>query len=107
MKTRFNSRKKFLFVSRWGESLDIVNTIKLEGHEVKLFIEDKPSKEIGFGFVPKVAHWKKHIDWADLIVFDYTGYGKIASELRKSGKLVIGGTEYTDNLELDRNFGQS
>ncbi|WP_044639557.1 phosphoribosylamine--glycine ligase [Siansivirga zeaxanthinifaciens] len=107
MKTKSSLQKKFLFVSRWGESLDIVNTIKLEGHEVKLFIEDKPSKEIGYGFVPKVNQWEKHIDWADIIVFDYTGYGKIASELRKSGKLVIGGTEYTDQLELDRNFGQS
>ncbi|MFC4400366.1 phosphoribosylamine--glycine ligase [Mariniflexile soesokkakense] len=99
--------KNFLFVSRWGESLDIINTIKLEGHDVKMFIEDKASKEIGYGFVKKVAQWEKHIDWADIIVFDYTGYGKIASKLRASGKLVIGGTEYTDNLELDRNFGQS
>ena len=99
--------KKFLFVSRWGESLDIANTIKIEGHLVKLFIEDKESKEIGFGFVDKVTKWEKHIDWADIIIFDYTGYGKIASELRSSGKLVIGGTEYTDNLELDRNFGQA
>lgn len=94
-------------MSRWGESLDIVNSIQDEGYEVKLFIEDKGCKEIGFGFVPKVNKWEKHIDWADIIIFDYTGYGKIASELRNAGKLVIGGTEYTDRLELDRNFGQS
>ncbi|WP_308990497.1 phosphoribosylamine--glycine ligase [Mariniflexile litorale] len=99
--------KKFLFVSRWGESLDIINTIKLEGNDVKMFIEDKASKEIGFGFVSKITQWEKHIDWADIIVFDYTGYGKVASELRAAGKLVIGGTEYTDKLELDRNFGQA
>ena len=71
-------------MSRWGESLDIINTIKSEGHAVKMFIEDKASKEIGFGFV-----------------------NKIASELRSKGKLVIGGTEYTYKLKLDRNFGQS
>ncbi|WP_445732288.1 phosphoribosylamine--glycine ligase [Mariniflexile sp.] len=107
MKTKNPLSKNFLFVSRWGESLDIINTIKLEGHHVKMFIEDKGSKEIGYGFVNKVAHWETHIDWADIIVFDYTGYGKIANELRSKGKLVIGGTEYTDKLELDRNFGQS
>ncbi|MFV0564874.1 MAG: phosphoribosylamine--glycine ligase [Flavobacteriaceae bacterium] len=107
MKTKLKGFKKFLFVSRWGETLDLVNTIKLEGHEVKFFIEDKGCKEIGYGFVNKVAHWEKHIDWADIVVFDYTGYGKIASELRQQGKLVVGGTEYTDNLELDRNFGQT
>ncbi|MCR8668426.1 phosphoribosylamine--glycine ligase [Aestuariibaculum sp. M13] len=107
MKTQTQSRKKFLFVSRWGESLDIANTIYLEGHAVKLYIEDKASKEIGYGFVPKAAQWEKHVDWADIIVFDYTGYGKIANALRAKGKLVLGGTEYTDNLELDRNFGQA
>ncbi|MCH4553730.1 phosphoribosylamine--glycine ligase [Aestuariibaculum lutulentum] len=107
MKTQTQSRKKFLFVSRWGESLDIANTIYLEGHAVKLYIEDKASKEIGYGFVPKAAQWEKHVDWADIIVFDYTGYGKIASALRAKGKFVLGGTEYTDNLELDRNFGQA
>ncbi|MFH6769970.1 phosphoribosylamine--glycine ligase [Gaetbulibacter aquiaggeris] len=107
MKEKQTQTRKFLFVSRWGESLDIVNSINAEGNEVKLYIEDKPSKEIGYGFVDKVTHWEKFIDWADIIIFDYTGYGKIASQLRSSGKLVIGGTEYTDRLELDRNFGQS
>jgi phosphoribosylamine--glycine ligase len=107
LKEKQTHSRKFLFVSRWGESLDIVNSIKAEGHDVKLYIEDKPSKEIGYGFVDKVIHWEKFIDWADIIIFDYTGYGKIASELRRAGKLVIGGTEYTDRLELDRNFGQS
>ncbi len=70
-----------------------------------MYIETKSCKEIGLGFVPKVSDWRKHVDWADLIIFDYTGYGKICEELRSSGKLVIGGSEYTDLLELDRNFG--
>ncbi len=107
MKTIDKVPKKFLFVSRWGESLDIVNTVKSEGHDVKFYIEDKASREIGYGFVKKVTDWKKYTDWADIIVFDYTGYGKEATELRNAGKLVFGGTEYTDNLELDRNFGQA
>ncbi len=107
MKDKQAQIRKFLFVSKWGESLDIVNSIKAEGNEVKFYIEDKTSKEIGYGFVDKVTHWEKFIDWADIIIFDYTGYGKIASQLRSAGKLVIGGTEYSDKLELDRNFGQS
>ena len=101
-----NTKKKFLVVSRWGESLDIAYAISMEGHTVKMYIEDKPSREIGYGFVQKVKDWQKHIEWADIFIFDYTGYGKVCSELRAAGKLVIGGTEYTDKLELDRNFGQ-
>jgi phosphoribosylamine---glycine ligase len=107
VKTKQTSGKKFLFISKWGEFLDIVYTTFLEGNEVKLYIEDKSSKEIGHGFVKKVTKWEDHIDWADVIVFDYTGYGKIATQLRAAGKLVIGGTEYTDRLEIDRNFGQA
>lgn len=100
------TKKNFLVVSRWGESLDIAYAISLEGHTVKMYIEDKPSREIGYGFVQKAKDWQKHIEWADILIFDYTGYGKVCSELRAAGKLVIGGTEYTDKLELDRNFGQ-
>ncbi len=105
-KEELELKRKFLLVSRWGETLDIANTILQEGNKVKMFIEDKSSREIGFGFVNKVKDWKKHIEWADVIIFDYTGYGTVCQELRNSGKLVVGGSEYTDLLELDRNFGQ-
>lgn len=106
MKKQLSVPKKFLFISRWGEILDIAYATKNEGHEVKLYIEDKHSREIGTGFVKKFTNWNKHIDWADIIVFDYTGYGKISAELRAAGKIVFGGSTYTDLLELDRNFGQ-
>jgi phosphoribosylamine--glycine ligase len=107
LKKEIAFKKHFLFVSRWGEILDIAYATQNEGNEVKLYTEDKSAKEIGNGFVKKVKDWKKHIDWADVIIFDYTGYGAICSELRAKGKLVFGGNEYTDRLELDRNFGQN
>ncbi|NJM15455.1 MAG: phosphoribosylamine--glycine ligase [Bacteroidales bacterium] len=94
-------------VSRWGETLDLAYAILKEGNLVKMYIDYKPAKQIGDGMVTKSRNWQADIDWADLIIFDYTGYGKIATELRNAGKLVFGGTEYADNLELDRNFGQS
>ncbi|KAA2217543.1 phosphoribosylamine--glycine ligase [Maribacter flavus] len=100
------SQKKILFVSRWGEILDVALAVKNEGHHVKLFIEERSCREIGYGFVQKSADWRKHIAWADYIVFDYTGYGEECEKLRTEGKLVFGGSSYTDSLELDRNFGQ-
>lgn len=102
-----NRKRRFLFVSRWGDLLDIVLAVQQEGNEVKLCIEHRGCREVGDGFVPKVRKWQSHVDWADVIVFDYTGYGKIASELREAGKLVFGGSVYTDKLELDRSFGQN
>jgi len=101
-----NSIRKFLFISRYGESLDIALATLEEGNEVKLYIEEKGLREIGYGFVKKVKDWEKHIDWADVLIFDYTGSGKVCEDLRAKGKIVFGGTSYTDALELDRNFGQ-
>ncbi len=105
MKNNDLTAKNILLISKYGETLDIANTLQQEGHHLKMFIEEKNCKEIGFGFCTKVTDWKKYIDWADLLIFDYTGYGAICEELRNSGKLVVGGSIYTDLLEMDRNFG--
>ncbi len=99
-------RKKFLFVSYEALSADIAWHLTKEGHEVKMHVANREDKDVGDGFVEKVDNWKAHIDWADVIVFDDVGFGKIADKLRKRGKLVIGGSEYTDRLENDREFGQ-
>ncbi len=100
-------KKKFLFVSIDALINDIAWQVFKEGHDVKYFIEDKKIRNIADGFVPKTDDWKKDVDWADVIVFDdVLGHGKKAQELRKKGKLVVGGTEYSDMLEDDRSFGQ-
>jgi len=72
-----------------------------------MFVEDKHCAEIGDGFVSKIKTWKKAVSWADIVIFDYTGFGAEAEALRSAGKPVIGGTHYTDRLENDRHFGQT
>ena len=101
------SAKKFLFVSWESLSGDLAWQIKNEGHEVKVFIKSEVDKDVYDGFLEKVDDWQKHKDWADVIVFDDVGFGKIADSLRKEGKLVVGGSEYTDKLEEDREFSQN
>jgi phosphoribosylamine---glycine ligase len=99
--------KKFLFYSYEALISDIAWQIVKEGHEVKYYIKEKRDQDIGDGFISKVTEWKEYIEWADIIVFDdVLGHGKLAQDLRKKGKLVIGGTEYTDKLEDERSFGQ-
>ena len=101
------SPKKFLFVSYDALISDVAWRVILEGHQAKYYIQSKSAKDIGNGFVPKVSNWEEHVDWADVVVFDdVLGHGKLAEELRKKGKDVIGGTGYTDRLEDDRSFGQ-
>ena len=100
-------RKKFLFISLEASIQDTAWSVLNEGHEVKYFIEEASQKEIGDGFLPKSEDWQKDAAWADVIVFDdVSGFGAKAKKLREEGKLVIGGTPYTDRLEDDRAFGQ-
>jgi phosphoribosylamine--glycine ligase len=101
------SPKKFLFVSWESLSGDLAWQLKKSGHEVKAYIKAECDQDVYDGFLDKVDEWEKYIDWADVIVFDDVGFGKKADELRKLGKLIIGGSEYTDKLEEDREFGQS
>jgi phosphoribosylamine--glycine ligase len=98
---------RFLFVSTFGTILDLAWQVKKEGHEARLWIQGKREQDIGEGFVEKIsAEWEAHKDWADVIVFDDTGFGATADKLRKEGRAVVGGTAYTDRLEDDRDFGQ-
>lgn len=99
--------KRFLFVS-WDSLIgDIAWQTVKEGQDVKYYIHNPDEREIADGFVPKTDDWRREVDWADVIVFDdVLGMGSLAEELRRAGKLVVGGTAYTDRLEDDRAFGQ-
>jgi len=97
---------KFLFVSWESLSGDIGWRLKQEGHEVKVYVKKHDDNDVYDGFLDKVDAWEDWRDWADIIVFDDSGFGKIADTLRRAGKAVIGGSEYTDRLEEDREFGQ-
>ena len=82
---------KFLFVSHESLSGDLAWKVQNGGHQVKCWIEDATDEYDGF--LEKVGgHWKDHVDWADVIVFDDTGFGKEADTLRKVGKAVVGGS---------------
>lgn len=106
-KNGFKTPMKFLFVSLESLSGDLAWTVKKEGHEVKAYIKEKSDYDVYNGFIDKVEKWEDWADWADVIVFDDVEFGEIAEKLRKKGKLVVGGSPYTDKLEIDREFGQA
>jgi phosphoribosylamine---glycine ligase len=100
-------KRKFLFVSLSALIGDIAWQVSKEGHDVRYYIDNEKERDIADGFVIKSTDWEKDAKWADVIVFDDTlGQGAKAQALRREGKAVIGGTEYTDRLEDDRSFGQ-
>ncbi|MBI4095206.1 MAG: phosphoribosylamine--glycine ligase [Candidatus Liptonbacteria bacterium] len=85
---------------------DLAWQLKKEGHSVKAYIKSANDADVYDGFLEKVDDWRAHLDWADVVVFDDVGQGSIADQLRKSGKLVVGGSAYTDRLEENREFAQ-
>lgn len=97
---------KFLFVTNEALSADLAWQLKKEGHDVRFYCHDQPEKDVGNGFFEKVEDWEPSKEWADTIIFDDIGFGAKADQLRKEGKFVVGGSTYTDRLELDREFGQ-
>ncbi len=98
--------KKFLFVSLESLSGDLAWQLSKEGHAVKSYIKAKSDADVYNGFIERVDAWEPHIGWADVIIFDDVEFGPVADKLRRKGKLVIGGSVYTDRLEMDREFGQ-
>lgn len=104
---KISGPKKFLFVALEALSGDLAWQLKKEGHEVKMYIKAKNVADVYNGFIDKIDNWESHKDWADVIIFDDVEFGEIADKLRRNGKLVIGGSAYTDRLEMDRDYGQT
>ena len=98
-----------LFVSKDLTAGNVAVLLKKEGHNVKLFIENKSSRNNLDNLVEKTLNWRKNLKWVGkdgLIIFDEIGYGATQDKLRKQGYKVFGGSELTDKLEMDREFGQ-
>ncbi len=98
---------KFLFITNESLSADLAWQLKKEGHDVKMYCHGQAEKDVGVGFFEKVDEWEPLKDWADVIIYDDIGFGSKAEQLRKEGKHVVGGSVYTDKLEMDREFGQA
>lgn len=98
--------RKFLIMSWTGDSGDLAWQLKKDGHEVKIHIAITEYHDVLDGFIDKVDDWRSWKDWADVIIFDFVYNGRAADNLRHEGKLVVGGSIYTDMLESNREFGQ-
>lgn len=99
---------KILFISKNLIGGDLARRLEGDGHDIKLFIEDKKSKRHLDGIVTKTENWQTDLDWAKdgLIIFDDVGYGAQQDDLRKRGFTVFGGSAEVEKLELDREYGQ-
>lgn len=101
---------KILFISYDASGADIAWRLQQEGHQIKFFIKSKELESCYDGIIrQKIKNWKSELNWVGkkgLIIFDFSGFGKIQDKLRKAGYQVVGGSEIGDLLENNRNFGQ-
>ena len=113
---------KYLWLSQSGDTLDAAMRVRDEGNQVRFYVHGEPDsrpeerkmdREVGDGMIDKVQTWQTPAyNWADVIVIDAKGKrpsfdtGKIADQLRKSGKMVVGAGSVGERLEIDRHFGQ-
>ena len=95
----------FLLISRYAEGAQVLERIQQEGNPVTLYIQEPIYRDAWDGLLPKTDNWRKALTANTIVLFDTTGLGKIADQLRASGFPVFGGSEFADQLESDRDFG--
>src|SRR6202453_3314694 len=81
------------------------------GHDVRLWVKPRDGEKrspIGDGYVKKVADWRAHMGWADLIVL--TDNANLMDEMEpyhKKGYPIFGPNKAGADLELNRQLGQN
>lgn len=93
-----------LIVGRDGLASGLAWALHRDGVKVGMYSMKEDASSILKGIVDKVEDWEKVKDDYDMIVFEDTGFGKRADELKRDGYMVIGASEICDRLEMDREF---
>lgn len=96
---------RILILSKDGDALGIAHRMKLEGNEVKMFIQNTQYANAGKGLITRVSSWRPHVMQSDLILCDMVGFGKQQDTLEKFGKPILMCNKFADMAELDRGKG--
>lgn len=102
---------RILFVSHDASGASLCYRLQEEGNDVRLLTLDKNgnTEKVLCGMVKRIQNLEAGLKWVGkkgLIIFDCVGYGKVQNDLRKKGYSVVGGSEFGDKLEADRQYGQ-
>jgi phosphoribosylamine---glycine ligase len=90
--------------------LDLSVRSVAEGHKVKYYCRkyDPKTRPIGDGLVERVADWRPHMEWADIVILEANGaYLRDMEAWRRRGVRIIGGNSDSAAWELDRQTGMS
>lgn len=97
---------KILIHSASGDSAGLAWMMKREGADVEMYIKDPFSRRVMEDIIPHVDKIEDGLKKKpDVVLFDLNGDGKTANKIRKDGFNVIGSSEMSDRLEMDRSYG--
>ena len=97
---------RFLIHSDSGDGVGLAVRLEREGHDVSLFIKDEGFRGCGEGMVTHVSSIKEGLNKSpEAIIFDMSGDGDTADDLKKAGHCIIGAGKFNDLIEHDRSFG--
>ena len=94
---------KFLMVSQCGEGAGVLKQIQDEGNACELYIKDELYESTYDGLLTKTK--KIAPDKDTVVIFDMSGNGDIADDLKHKGHLVYGSSVFADDLEKNRKYG--
>lgn len=80
-----------LILSQRGEGKEIADKLITEGHIVKFWTEQAGERTPNIYPWQTVDRYQNALEAADLCLFTSSGLGRIASEVRARGKMVVGG----------------
>jgi phosphoribosylamine--glycine ligase len=90
-------------VSVCGEGSHLLKMIADEGNDCRLYIREPGYQDVFDGILKKTKKIDPKKD--EVVIFDFTGFGKLADKLKKSGVPIVGASSFADKLEQDRQFG--
>lgn len=97
---------RVLVIDVYGVGVDFCVRAQWAGHEVKHYLAPGKYPRTGQGLTHRIADWRNHMKWADLIVC--TASAKYSWELEKyyeTGYPIFGANTASASLELDRCVG--
>ena len=101
---------KILGVGDYNSLGDMYWRLQRAGHDVKVCVREAEAHSIFGGIIHRCDDWRAQLDWIGkgdgVIVCETATLGAEADALRADGFNVVGGSAFSDRLELDRAFGQ-
>ena len=103
---------KFLGIGEYCDLGALYWRLGQAGHEVKVYVENPDYHDVYAGMLTFTPDWRNELEWIrragqdGIILFESASKGSIQDALRQDGYQVIGGSDFGDRLESNREFGQ-